>query len=229
MIVAFMTERFRTGKNSVWMQRRCDFFQDKRNLRRREMADGPVPKNHVVFFARKRLPGRVAQKVGDISASVGAFRFADGRGFDIERVHFRALRGKEMICQKDVMRAERFRAVKRARKRIRAHGAIAESEQKPGQPVIGKVRPFLVQLPQAPEKTLVVSSKQPDEQLFLNLSAPEDSLLPPNERSFHFERRELSGAWKFMTSSAGFRLRSILFARCHKLPGSQSERSARRR
>src|ERR1700694_1707789 len=203
MIVALMTERFRTGKNSVWMQRRCDFFQDERGLRHREMADGPIPKNHVVFLARKRLPGSIAQKVSDIRTSVGAFRFADGRGFDIERVHFRALRGKEMICQKavaasdienDVVRAERFRAVKRARKLIRAHGAIAESEQKPDQPVIGKVRPFLVQLPQAPEKTLVVSSKQADEKLFPNLSAPEDSLLPPNERSFHFEGRELSGA-----------------------------------
>src|ERR1700738_325748 len=203
MIVALVAERLRTGKDAARLQRRCDFFQDERDIRRREMADGPVPKNHVVLLARKWLLGSVAQKVSDIRASVGAFRFADGGRFDIERVHFRALRGKEMICQKavaasdienDVVRAECFRAVKCASKLIWAHGAIAEPEQKPGQPVIGKVRPFLVQLPQAPEKTLVVSSKQPDEKLFPNLSAPEDSLLPSNERSFHFERRELSGA-----------------------------------
>src|ERR1700730_5800243 len=153
MIVAFMAERLRTGKNSVWMQRRCDFFQDKRDLSRREMADGPIPKNHIIFLARKRLRGSIAQKVSDIRASVGAFRFADGRRFNIDRVHFRALRGKEMICKKAVaasdvenefVRAESFRAVKCASKLIWAHGAIAESEQKPGQPVIGEVRPCFV-------------------------------------------------------------------------------------
>jgi hypothetical protein len=167
MIVAFMTERLRTDKDAVLTQGPCNFLQHESCICGGEMSDRSIPNNHVILVSRKRFSYRIAQAVGNIRPGIGPFRFADGRRFDIDRIHLSALRAEKVICQKTVTASdvennvrgpERFRAVECTSQLVGMHRAGAESKQEPHHSMIGEVGLLSVEFPQAAKKTLVILS-----------------------------------------------------------------------
>jgi hypothetical protein len=156
MVVTLLTEAFGTNENAIRGKDLDYFFQHVSCVGAREVADGPVPDNHVVLTQREGPGNCVLKMVGNVRSCVAGSRSGDRVGFDIDSVNVFTAQTKKAPREEAISTTDIQEAIAIAQDFGREHSPVEGKGTGPTGPkahfedpeaLIVKVRRILAQVP----------------------------------------------------------------------------------